>query len=611
MCGIAGYTGPLVPGKLEAMLGAIVHRGPDDDGSFHDERVHMGMRRLSIVDLATGKQPKASHDGQVVVVFNGEIYNHVELRAELESRGCRFESEHSDTETIVHAWLEYGIDMLERFVGMYAIALYDLRTHELYLFRDRLGKKPIFYCEDQSSFSWASEPNALLLPERAAHIDRASVAWYFSQKTTPGDRSADDRIRKLPAGHYLKIDLKIEGENRIETRRYWSIRARPRTPVPSDQDATRELEALLTESVRLRMRADVEVGSYLSGGVDSSLGVALASRFTNRPLKTYCLVYDEEIGHKSSDRRFARLVSERYGTNHHEVPLSPALLVEDLPRIVAHYGQPNSAAISTWFVSRAMAKDIKVALSGDGADELFGSYFLHRVAGALSELTRDPSALDRVGPAEATFARENREVPYARLVERFGVFTDDELRSLLRPDVYCAGAVLDRFAALEAELSSKDQLDRALEFDCRNLLCEQVLNYSDQLAMAHSIEVRTPFLDHRVVDFAFSLPVSMKIRHAETKWLLKRVASRHLPEELVLRPKEGFVEPAIHWLRSELRDFWRDRILGASFNRLGLLQRDYAHAVATRFDESGDFFLGKKVWSLLVYTLWEENVLAA
>jgi asparagine synthase (glutamine-hydrolysing) len=359
------------------------------------------------------------------------------------------------------------------------------------------------------------------------------------------------------------------------------------------------------------MRADVEVGSYLSGGVDSSLGVALASRCTPRPLKTYCLVYDEEIGHKSSDRRFARLISERYGTNHHEVPLTPALLVEDLPRIVAHYGQPNSAVISTWFVSRAMAKDIKVALSGDGADELFGSYFLHRVAGALSELTHDPSALDHVGPAEAAFARENREVAYARLVERFGVFTDDELRWLLRPDVYRVGAVLDRFAALEADLSSKDQLDRALEFDCRNLLCEQVLNYSDQLAMAHSIEVRTPFLDHRIVDFAFSLPVWMKIRRGETKWLLKRVASRHLPEELVFRPKEGFVEPAVYWLRRELRDFWRDRILGASFDRLGLLQPDYARAVATRFDESGDFSLGKKVWSLLVYALWEENVLAA
>jgi asparagine synthase (glutamine-hydrolysing) len=607
MCGIAGYTGPLVPGRLEAMLEALVHRGPDDDGSFHDERVHMGMRRLSIVDLETGRQPKASHDGRVVVVFNGEIYNHVELRTELESRGCRFESEHSDTETIVHAWLEYGVHMLERFVGMFAIALYDLRTSELYLFRDRLGKKPIFYCEDQSSFSWASEPNALLLPERPTHIDRASVAWYFSQKTPPGDRSADDRIRKLPAGCYLKIDT----ENRIETKRYWSIHAQPRTPVPSDKDATRELEALVIDSVRLRMRADVEVGSYLSGGVDSSLCVALASRFSPRPLKTYCLVYDEDIGHKSSDRRFARLISERYGTNHHEVPLSPALLVDDLPRIVAHYGQPNSAVISSWFVSRAMAKDIKVALSGDGADELFGSYFLHRVAGALSELEGDPSALDRVAPAEATFARENRDVPYARLVERFGVFTDDELRSLLRPDVYRAGAVLDRFAALEADLSSKDQLDRALEFDCRNLLCEQVLNYSDHLPMAHSIEVRTPFLDHRIVDFAFSLPASMKIRRGETKWLLKRVASRHLPEELVYRPKEGFVEPAVYWLRRELRDFWRDRILGASFDRLGLLQPDYARAVATRFDESGDFSLGKKVWSLLMYALWEEDVLAS
>lgn len=610
MCGIAGYTGSLVPGRLEAMLDALVHRGPDDDGLFNDERVHMGMRRLSIVDLATGKQPKTSHDGQIVVIFNGEIYNHVELRTELEARGCVFDSEHSDTETIVHAWLEYGVDMLERFIGMFAIALYDRRTSELYLFRDRLGKKPIFYCEGKGSFSWASEINALLLSDRSAHVDRASVAWYFSQKTSPGDRTADDRVRKLAAGCYLKIDLKSDGTNRIETRRYWSIRAEPRTPVPPDDDAADELEALITDSVRLRMRADVEVGSYLSGGLDSSLCVALASRCTPRPLKTYCLVYDEEIGHKSSDRRFARLISERYKTNHHEVPLDPALLMEDLPRIVAHYGQPNSAVISSWFVSRAMKKDIKVALSGDGADELFGSYFLHRVAGALSELERDPCALDRFGEAEAAFARDNQDVPYARLVERFGVFTDDELRLLLRSDVYEKGAVLDRFAALEADLSSKDPLDRALEFDCRNLLCEQVLNYSDHLAMAHSIEVRTPFLDHRIVDFAFSLPTSMKIRRAETKWLLKRVATRHLPEELVFRPKEGFVEPAVYWLRSELRDFWREHILGASFNRLGLLQPDYARNVATRFDESGDFFLGKKVWSLLVYALWEENVLA-
>jgi asparagine synthase (glutamine-hydrolysing) len=607
MCGIAGYVGPRVEGRLEAMVARMVHRGPDDDGFFEDDGVHLGMRRLSIVDLAHGQQPKISADGQVVVLFNGEIYNHVELRRELEAAGAAFATT-SDTEVILHAYLVWGLAMLDRMIGMFAISLYDHRLGELLLIRDRLGKKPLYYLADAGvPFAYASEFPVLaaLLDEPAAHLDRTAAAWYFSQKTTPGDRSIDTRIRKLPAGHLLRVS----GASAPRLERWWTIgpaRVRVPTGAAAEHDIVDEIDRILTSAVALRMRADTEVGAFLSGGLDSSLCVALASRCTDKPLKTYCLVYDQEINHKSADRQWSQAISERYATRHREVLLTPALLQDALPRIVRHYGQPNSAVLSNWFISQEMGRELKVAVSGDGADELFGSYFLHRAAAAVAALeAEDHAALDRIPETEAAFARLHRGHPHAMLADAFAIFPDDELRRLAPGLGVSSRALLD---ARERELTTHGPVDRALEFDCRNLLVDQILNYSDTLSMAHSLEVRTPFLDHRLVDYMFSVPAALKVRPGETKRLLKQVARRYLPPALIARPKEGFVEPAVYWIGDVLQEFCHAHLLSRSFNRLGLLDAAYVRELVLRFARDNDFTTGKKVWNLLVFAIWEAQL---
>lgn len=598
MCGIAGYTGPRVPGTLELMTSALIHRGPDDEGFFEDERVHLGMRRLSIIDLAHGEQPKFSADGRFVLIFNGEIYNYRELKAELEVDGHRFNT-HSDTEVVLRLFEASGIGSVDRLVGMFAFALYDTRTGALHLVRDRLGKKPIYYEHDGSGrFTFASEFTALPTTDLAGHIDRRSLAWYFSQKTTPGDASIDTRVRKLPAGHWLRLDA----DGRLEIQRYWEI-APGRTRVPTEDCAlVDELDRLIGESVRLRMVADVEVGAYLSGGLDSSLCVAHAVRGAGSRLKTFCLVYDEPVNEKAADRRFALLVSEMFGTEHHEVLLTPNLLRDELPRIVSSFGQPNSAVLANWFISREMGKAVKVALSGDGADELFGSYFLHRASAMLAEGQADDES------PEAVFAKSHRGSPLASLLDGFAVFPSAELDLLLRPRGEAGPILREMFALREAALRCIDPLDRMLEFDCRNLLADQILNYADVLAMAHSLEIRTPYLDHRLVDFVFSIPSSLKIRKGETKWLLKQVAARYLPRELVERPKEGFVEPSVYWIQRELRDYCRAQFGSPRFNALGLLDTGYARAVVDGFYDAPTFAVAKKVWSLLMFALWEQTV---
>lgn len=621
MCGIAGYTGRAVPGRLAAMSAGLRHRGPDGEGIYEGRGYHLCMRRLAIVDLETGDQPQWSADGSIAVFFNGEIYNHVELRARLVAQGCAFRSRSSDTEVIVQLYAREGMRFVQRLNGMFAICILDKRRDRMYLIRDRLGKKPLYYLREPRGGLWfASEFNVLsqLLPRAELPVDRSALLWYFSQKTTPEGRSIDERIRKVPPGSYLTFRPGRKPGDRgvLRQHRYYDLGRLPARSVRgrSEESLLDEGQALLDDALRLRLRADVEVGAFLSGGVDSSLVVARAAALCPRPLRTFCLVYDQPIvtaggdhgAGKDLDRRFARLVAESTGSRHTEVALTPALLQAELPRIARHYGQPNCAVLANWFLSREMGKTLKVALCGDGADELFGSYFLHRVAGALA--ARGEEALAPLSPSERSFVIASRGRPLSVVLDRFAVFPDAELVHLLRPIGYQRGEIL----ALLRERARlvqhhRDGLRRMLEFDCRNLLVEQVLNYADTLGMAHALEIRSPFLDHRLVAWALGLPAALKVHGGETKLLLKRLALRHLPAELVHRRKEGFVEPAVFWLHRELADFCRAHLLGAGFDPLGLVDRGYAQALVRRFYDPAqgfDFALGKQVWSLLLYALW-------
>ena len=602
MCGIAGYTGPSVPGKLRAMADSLLHRGPDEEGFFDSDNIHMCMKRLAIVDLKTGKQPQYNASRSLVVMFNGEIYNYRELRKDLTRTGYKFETESSDTEVIVHLYDHYGINFVSKLFGMFAIALYDKKKDQLILIRDRMGKKPIYYSlnSETGNFQFASEFNSLIRGTNfsKSNIDSESLAWYFSQKTTPQHSSIHSRIKKIPPSHYL-----IFRNGKIKIRRYYDFIQQRRLRKITPARATDKLEELINDAVTLRMRADVEVGAFLSGGIDSSLCVAMASKMTSVPIQTYCLIYDEKIYNKDQDRRFAAKVSKLYKTSHNEIVLTPEKLAAQLPDIVRHHGQPNSAVISNWFVSQVMGQKVKVAISGDGADELFGSYFLHR-AMSLKEKNAKPAFHMK---QEIEFIKTNGNRPFYEIIDKFGVFTDEEMTKLFNPGSYRKGNILKLIKIRERLLKTKGPLSRSLEFDCRNLLVEQILNYADLLSMAHSLEVRTPFLDHRIVEFAFSLPSEFKIKKGEIKWILKQVAERWLPKELVYRKKEGFVEPAIHWLGKELREFCLSYLESPEFNRLSLLNLSYVEELKRKFYSSHDFFVGKKIWSLLIFALWERH----
>jgi len=602
------------------------------------------MTRLAIIDPEFGSQPMQSSDGNIILIFNGELYNHIELREELLALGHNFSTD-SDTEVFLSAYSEWGASSVHYMNGMFAVAIYDRARGKLLLIRDRIGEKPLyFYCAtDSGNLFFASEHHPLarctpLSSFNEEHLNLHSLAWYFAQKAMPSGSTIDQRISELPPGCILEYTL---ADKSLSIRSYYEIRELlsskvddvhkhsedaaaipPENPlsltretetlsgrgrVLADTELVDKLEQLLLESVRIRMRADVEVGTFLSGGVDSSLLTSMAARLTKKPLRTFSLVYDDDIYNKGADRHYARAVSRSLGTNHVEVTLTPELFADELPRIVRQFSQPNCAAFANWFVSQEMGKEVKVGLSGDGADELFGSYFLHRVAGAM-EVHGDTGAIpENLTDYESRFALQHLGLPLSDMVDAFSVFPPEARDKLFLHD-RLRGFVGNRMKRVEEDLTSTSLLNRALEFDCKSMLVDQILNYADVLSMAHSLELRMPFLDHLLVDFSFSLPSHLKIRNGCTKYILKRVAERYLPNDLVYRPKEGFIEPNIYWLSSHLEDFCRSVVQGASFDRFSILNRAYVSELIETYYSSNDFYLGKQVWSLFLFGLWEKSL---
>jgi asparagine synthase (glutamine-hydrolysing) len=557
------------------------------------------MRRLAIVDIAGGHQPMRHEASDVTLVFNGEIYNHAELRAEVEASGEIFHSDHSDTEVILHLYLRHGPDFVKQLNGMFAIAIADGRDRKLWLFRDRFGERPLYYRISPDGFIFfASEFNSLALTGQGHHLNGDSLRWFFGMKAMPDDQTIDTRIRRLPAGCRL---LWRHGRE-PEIGRYYDM-PRANDALMSFEEAADAFQCLLRDAVALRLRADVEVGAYLSGGVDSSLITAVAASMLDHPLRTYCLVYDEEVYQKSADRRFACMMSRRLGTRHEEVVLTPEILRDALPLVARQYGQPNAVAVANWFVSQVMRRDIKVALTGDGADELFGSYFVHRAAAVLEQ---DPKAA-WVPEAERQFVEALPSINVATLYGRFAVFSNDEIEALLSPEAPSGTSVKDQLEIREAGLRRAGIYNRVLEYEVRHQLVEQILNYVDVLSMAHAVEPRVPYLDHRLVELVSSLPSPYKNRQGQTKRLLKRVAEAYLPTELIHRPKEGFIEPNVHWLGGPLKSYAIDIFTSPSFNKLGLLRTDFVHKLMNTFFKTNDFNLGKKVWLLLQFALWERE----
>ncbi len=591
------------------MSGRLVHRGPDDDGLFCEGPAALAARRLSIIDLAHGHQPIENEDGSAVVVQNGEIYNYRELKRELEGKGHRFATD-CDTEVLVHLWEEEGERFVERLRGMFAIALWDKRRRRLLLARDRFGIKPLYYRHKDGGLSFASELKAMLeQPGFSRAIDPRAVSAYLAFNSIPAPLTIFAEARKLPPGHLLAWE---GGE--LELRRY--ARAGAVTDGErggSEAELAAELREVLDDSVRAHLVADVPVGVLLSGGVDSGGLAALAAAHSTEAVRTFSIGF-EEAGFDELSR--ARLVAERYGTDHHELVVRPDA-VELLPKLVEAFDEPfgDSSALPTYLVSELAAGQVKVVLSGEGGDELFGGYYtyvadlLARRVGRLAPLARPlaealPSRHDRVGfdYKAKRFARAAALPPLERHHAWKEIFAP-QLRSELTGEGASGWDPVDLYRERYAETAGADPLSRMQDVDLGIYLVDDLLVKTDRLSMAHSLEARVPFLDQHVAELAFSLPRRMKVRGFQKKRLLRKALAPLLPKEIVHGRKQGFSIPIAAWLRGPLEPFAREVLSPGALERQGLLEPGAVTPILDRHC-SGQEDLSRQVWGLMALTLW-------
>lgn len=634
MCGIAGVLRldrRAADGDEAGRLCArLAHRGPDGEGVHAEGPVALAHRRLSIIDLEGGVQPMANEDGSAWITFNGEVYNFRELRPELERRGHRFATA-SDTEVILHAYEEYGEGCVARLRGMFAFAIWDARRRRLFLARDRVGKKPLYYAESAGAFVFASEVQALLAhPDVPREADLSALDEYLTYGYVPAPRTAFRGVFKLPPAHCLTLEL--DGEGTLASRsleRYWSLDYGAKLDLDEGEAGERLLE-VLEEAVRLRMIADVPLGALLSGGVDSSLVVALMSRLSDRPVKTFSIGFDEK---GFDELPFARMVAERYGTDHHELIVRPAAL-EVLPTLVRHYGEPfaDSSAVPSYYVSKLTRQHVTVALNGDGGDESFAGYERYYAGGLADRYGRLPRPLragvieplaalipgslprrNRLGQAKRFLevaaqpagARHLRWMSYFTAAQKGELYADDFRQAL--PPGHAEGAwLLGLFD--EARGRGFGRLDAMLATDVGSYLPFDLLMKMDIATMANSLEARSPLLDHVVMEFAASLPERLKLRGTTTKHLLRKVARTLLPAECLDRRKMGFGIPVGDWMRGDLRPLLFDVLLAPRAMARGLFRPGAVRRlVDEHLERSRDHTF--RLWALLWLELWHREFL--
>ncbi len=610
MCGIAGIVrwdgGPPMLEDVQAMCDVMVHRGPDDEGFYHDRHAAIGMRRLSIIDLGTGHQPISNEDGTIWVVLNGEIYNFKELRADLIARGHRFATT-SDTETIVHLYEDHGARAVEALRGMFAFAVWDSRRRELLIARDRLGIKPLYYAQAGGSMVFASELKAMLqVSGTTPRLNLGALGHLLTFGGTPADESIVHGIQKLQPGCLATLS---GGQLRIE--RYWSVEFSSDRQV-SEGALVEELRALLAESVELHMRSDVPFGAFLSGGIDSSAIVATMSRLLQQPVKTFSIGSTDP---RYDELAYAREVATAFGTEHHELILEPhtADILEDLAWF---QDEPlgDSSLVPTYMVSKLAAGHVKVVLSGDGGDEIFAGYDKYVVEGRERE-ERDsvPRQVRRVLAAVGAAMPEGmkgrnylRHFAYdgaRRYLNAATVFGPTEQARLLEADAYAGVVQSDPLAAALAHLSPFDDwLSAAQRWDLQCYLPLDILPKVDRMTMAHSLEARPALLDHRLVEFAAAVPSRLRMQGSTTKYLFKRAMRGVLPDSVIDRTKRGFTLPFASWFRGDWSAFVRDLLLSAAARERGLFRPSYVQRVVQLNDSGRD--MSTQLWTLVSFELW-------
>jgi asparagine synthase (glutamine-hydrolysing) len=597
------------------MCDLMRHRGPDGEGVWTDGPVGFGHRRLSIIDLSSaGAQPMGTADGRLWLTFNGEIYNFQEVRRTLEGRGYAFRS-HSDSEVILAAYDAYGDDCVRHLVGMFAFAIWDVPRRRALIARDRVGKKPLFYRLDADGLAFVSEVRAFFgEPGFAAEPDPQGIADYLGFQYVPTPRSAFKGVHKLPPGHVMTVE---GGAHRVE--RYWSLQYQPKLAL-SEDEAVEAVEEALDRAVRDRLVSDVPLGAFLSGGIDSGTIVALMARHSSTPVRTFSIGFTEE---RYNELSAARLVAERYGTRHEEFIVEPDA-VALMPKLVWHYGEPyaDSSALPTFALAEMTRRHVTVALNGDGGDESFGGYTRYVANLAASRFDVVPASLRRL-PALVTGPLAHAlPTPLLRSAHRFfDRFADSSEQryaawtlhfDLQRKRAICSPGFLERvrpdvvpeIEALFASSTGADLVDRMLDVDVRSYLLDDLLVKVDIATMAHSLEARSPLLDHRVMELAARLPSTLKIKDGRVKkHVLRRVAARLLPAEILERPKMGFGVPLDEWFQDRLQGHAREILLDERTLRRGYFRPD---AIRRVLDEhaTGRVFWHYQIWNLLMLEGW-------
>ncbi|RKY77064.1 asparagine synthase (glutamine-hydrolyzing) [candidate division KSB1 bacterium] len=623
MCGICGVIffdseRQLPRHTLKQMCDTIVHRGPDDEGYYIQGAVGLGMRRLSIIDLDTGSQPIRNEDGQIWIVFNGEIYNYRELRQDLEKKGHRFYTR-SDTESIVHAYEEYGDACPAKLNGMFGFAIWDNYHQRLFLARDRLGIKPLYYYLDNEKFAFGSEIKSILQLENLhKSIDFDALNNYLTFEYIPSPRTIFNEIKKLPPGHTLILQ-----QQQIRIQKYWDVQFEVQPEQKDHHAAT--LRELLQDSVRLRLVSDVPLGAFLSGGIDSSSIVGLMAQLMDRPVKTFSIGFEDS---SYNELDYARIVAKKFNTEHTEFIIKPNA-VELVEKLITHLDEPfgDFSIFPTYLVSKMAREHVTVALSGDGGDELFAgydTYLANRLASYYQKLPRILRAnfvepiVDAIPPTSKKkgsinmlkrFVEGAKYDPNLHHVRWMIFLSEVDRQNLLNPQITAVLTPGETYRFIEHYFSQADipdTLNRQEFVDVKTYLVDDILVKVDRMSMATSLETRVPFLDHRLVEYSFAIPSCLKLRRFQTKYILKKAMGDLLPPQILKRGKQGFSIPIKNWIRQELRPMLLDVLSYEKLKRQGIFNADYVHRLINEHLQGVENH-SHRLWALMVFELWDER----
>ncbi|MET0752769.1 MAG: asparagine synthase (glutamine-hydrolyzing) [Pyrinomonadaceae bacterium] len=625
MCGINGIALSSRSKKqinervLRGMRDVIHHRGPDDGGIFVDESVGLGHRRLSIVDVSRGHQPMFNEDESCVIIYNGEVYNHADYREELEAKGHVYQT-HCDTETILHLYEEYGAKAVEKLRGMFAFAIWNRREKSLFIARDRLGVKPLYYVyDDEGNLFFASEIKALLEAKAVKpELNYKALPDQLANHGTSFDETLFKGVKRLLPGHFL-----IWQDGRLKIEKYWDVSFEPKHEEKSDAEFIDEWRELFRKSVELRLMADVPLGMFLSGGIDSSAICAMMAQMVDEPIKTFSVGFKER---EANEFEYARIVSKAFKTEHHEITITPEQFFAELPNLVWHEDEPLGfdSSVPLYFVSKLAEKHVKVVLTGEGSDEILGGYGRYQKTLMLldygekyesftpkflreavkSGVKTLPNSLNR--KLKRTFLSLDSSIE-SLYFDNFAIFPKAMQAKLLSKNAKAQIADENPYFYLDnwlKETDAKDVLDKLLYADTKTYLHELLMK-QDQMSMAASIESRVPFLDHKLVEFTARMPQKMKIRGRETKWILREAMKGILPEEILTRKKMGFPVPLARWLRNEFKHVVDEYVLSERALRRGIFEADFVRELVAAHNAGEDH--ATRIFRLVNFEIWQRQ----